>query len=752
MNGSSLELGLTHKDVIGARAYVNYRLLLNTRNACLRDAPHIFSHTILTIEGATDDTYSDRKGDYVYENHFVNRALKTEWVFNENGCTTSSCFPTYPLSETCRKSNAPLSFGLPDGKRMDACQPACFNSRSSSTSVENVAAARNPKDATRHLPPQLIWSDGACLLENYALTSFFVDPSKRHDNGKIDEANFDIYVAKLGADRNPVICARINPEYCRSFYMDFVRDYDEKSSPEDKTCGYDGATYYLQLFIGSSLIKLARLSAKTLAKGIEEVKRKMSIEGRFAKDAPVFLRRGPPTRDFLKSVKSWKNNVDRSKKFVSDDVTLAELGLDDERVRDRLVWTDEFSHLDDGRNDSYGGRLIEKRRGIPTSVSNNDNGDDVGKRDIDKNPNEGISKKIVRDVLMPNSKRVTRHLNETKNDDRLSENKLVDVMEKVILGMGAMLSKEQMSETFLQFGVDGGSTVLKHFLKTTGPRLINAFLKSELLAAGKTISAKLLSAVISHAAINLIVENVALQFGRVAIALMGVASSALTIIGWILLIGPIMDLLFTFVWDPFEFSVPTLSDALLRKISESALMQRQIEFGSRRIEMRPDTFWRLHVIPGSRENLYENDRAACVLKHTLIYFSNRRISSDGSSIDWTSDDAGDTTTASLAAMGEEYDVRAVFRQLIVRNMMISYRDVKFYQRSIEERATFTNYVIMGALIAFLPTVYITKRAGIYAILVIFLVIVNCASVLCMQRVFANGKPGAKRNGRAPSKV
>lgn len=740
-------MGFTRKDIESARRYVNYRTLLNARNACIRDAPHIFSHTVLNIEAATLSAITDSNdddGNYVFEKYFADKALKARWSFNETGCATTSCFPTYPLSETCKEDSVPFSFGTPNGSLFDACQPSCFNSK---LTPESGNAASEDETA-RRLPPQLIWFKDSCLLENYALTSFFLDPSKHHENGKIDVTNFDIYVAEIGADKNPAICARINPRYCESFYTDFIKDYDESALLDDKACGYDGGTYYLQLFIGSSLIKLVRMSESKFRESVEIFKREILKNGGRA-EVPVFLRHDQPTRDFLRSVKKWKSNINATKKTVPEDVTLSELGIID-GGRDRLMWTDKFSHLDDGRNDKYGGRLIEKSRGIPISIRLNN--------DENNSSENKVPKRIVEEILVPAGKRVRRQLMNSDDVHQLSENELLDTIQKVIFGIGGMLSKENITETSLQLGADGGVTVFKYYMKTLGPRLVNAFLKSELLAAGRSVSAKLFSTVVSHAMFNLIAESVVMHLGKAAIALMGVASSALTIIGWLLAIGPIMDLLFAFVWDPFDFSTPTLSDSLLRKISESGLMQRQVDVGSRRIEMSPYTFWHLHVV--NDDFKYENEYAACALKHTLVYFSNRKISSDGSAIDWSRDDDDSIVFSNETGRFDYGDngagkikttnVRVVFRQLLVRNMMHGFEDARFFHRRIRNRSDIADITITGTMVGIIPTIYLATGAsgGIYSVIFIFLVVVNVLAITTFRRVFGdNGSAAAM--GKAP---
>lgn len=714
MNG----LGFSRSDILGSKIYANYRSLLYTRNICLRESPHIFSHTILNIEAATDNE------EYFFDKNFENNAIKVAWSFNETGCTTSSCFPTYPLSETCKPGDAPFSFGLPNGHRMDACQPACFHT------TENV------KDDQHRMPPYTIWFEDSCLINNHAMTSFFVDPSKHCDDGKIDVTGFDIYVTKIGADDNPVTCARINQKYCESFYLDYIKDYEKNSLPGDMACGYDGATYYLQLFIGSSLIKLFRMSGDLFEKAVKIYKREILRDVKDKNDLPDFLQHRSPTRFFLRSLKKWKNHIDLSKRSITDDITLSDLGFVPSQ-RDRLIWTDRYSHIDDGRNDRYGGRLMEKRRGIPAAIDLNyigDGNEGSGYRLTD-------TKKIVDEILEPTSKRITRQMMPfDEKAGRLSENELLDAIQKVLYNLGGSLSNEEIGETTLQFGADGGLAIFRHYLKTLGPKVINAFLRSEMLEIGKRISAKLLTTVVSHAMFNVIVESITVHFGRVAMLLLGIASTAATVIGWLLAIGPILDILFTFIWDPFDFSRPAMSDSLLRKLSESTLMHQQVQCGSRRIEMTPYVYWQLHVSDtnGKGNLTHETQHSMCVLKHTLIYFINRKTSSDGSKIEWSDDDLITLSDQAVDSVEEnrngEIAIRTVFRQLIVKNMMINAEDIRYYQRRIEERATNADYVVGGSLMVLLPVLYIARDSA-PAILVVFLIVVINVVAVCNYSIF-----------------
>lgn len=700
MDDASL-LGFTEQDIHSARAYVEYRHLLKTRNECLLKAPHIFTHTTLVIEAA------NTVDDYIIEAELENFAIKVKWSFDETGCNTSSCFPTFPLSQICKHDSTPFSFGLPNGSAMNACQPACFNSK--------LDAADNyvTREQSQSVPPQLNWIDNACWMENYALTAFFVDPSKQQDTDtqsgmkdiKADVTGFDVYVTKLGADGSPVTCARINPKYCKSFYMDFVKDTDEKALPEDNACGYDGAIYYVQLVFGSSLIKLTRLSVEKFEKAVRTFT-KLALRKVDATEKPLFLQHFPATREFLSSVKRWKNNINTAKKSLPENITLNELGLSDQRLRDRLVWTDAYCHIDDGRNDKYGGRLMEKNQTLPSHINGTHRNDEDERRNTEE---------FLKNFLSAES---TRIKDTVTKKNQLSDNDVVDSVQKIIFECGSMLSKDQINETLIEAGADASQVICKKLLKHFTPEMIAGLLKSEAIAGIKIVSGKLLSLALSHALINVMVESIALQVGRVAVALAGVVSSALSIIGWLMLIGPIMDIVFTFIWDPLHFTRPTLSDTLLRKISESTLLQRQITYGSRQIEMTPYMFWNLHVA----NRASPATETLCILQHTLFYFSCRKMSSDGSVIEWVITD------------NNEYDsnsdrISTAFRHAVIRNLILT--DMNTYENGMRRRAQMVKYIASGTVVGTLCTVYITYayRNAITGILIIFLIILN--AVICI---------------------
>lgn len=56
----------------------------------------------------------------------------------------------------------------------------------------------------------------------------------------------------------------------------------------------------------------------------------------------------------------------------------------------------------------------------------------------------------------------------------------------------------------------------------------------------------------SHARIDIIAPNIAQLIEKTIIAFAGAAVSGLDVIGWIMIIGPVLDLFFAFISDLFE--------------------------------------------------------------------------------------------------------------------------------------------------------------------------------------------------------
>lgn len=730
-------MSLSQKDVLSAKYYGDNITLLLVRNAALKAAPHIFSHTTLRIEAAVcsydieeDESSYVTNGasgnrNYYYEPHFVDQAVKVSWSFNEVGCTTTSCFPTYPPSKFCNKESQPFSFGLIDGKHFDACQPACFHSKMDSRHNNHnkftTTLSKTTADDTEHkVPPYTIWYENSCILDDYSFTSLLIDPSKHHvDYPGVD--TFDIVVTQIGADNIPMTSARINPQYCKAFYTDFVKDYSS-DNVNDKTCGYDGVLYYVQILTGTSLIKLYRMTARDYNKAVDSfIQRLPTTDGA---SQLSFLQHHPSTKPYLVSVESWLKQIDKTKQTVPCDITLSSLGLDDASKRDKLLWTDCFSHIDDGRNDIFGGRLIEKERSIliEQNIFKQQQQQRRTARDT-KSPKrqKELAKQIKNGILIPTSNRIRRNVQEKKV---VSEKDLVESIRGFFVGLGQMLTdKENVYYNFpTSFATDGLLKMMQIYLNKLGPQVLRTFMASEVVQGIKAIGMKLFSTVISHTMITFIIERILIKIGSLAIALAGVASSALTVVGWILIIGPLVDLFFKFCWDPLKLATDTYSDSILRKLSEAVLLGRQMRYGRRKIEMTPVMFWALHL-----ENSEDEEMLASRFARVLAYFSHRTVTSDGSAIDWSShgdiklstngNDDGDGTDNDSDIAFNYINLETAFRQLIVKNMLMTiYDNAQDYENMMNVRCKNVDSLYTKIILFLVCMVFIVPRVWVLLIL------------------------------------
>ncbi|KAG8304323.1 hypothetical protein J6590_096368 [Homalodisca vitripennis] len=65
---------------------------------------------------------------------------------------------------------------------------------------------------------------------------------------------------------------------------------------------------------------------------------------------------------------NWLENKVKGKRPLPFPLRLTDLGIRRVTNTKWLVWTDEFAHLTDGRNDRYGGRLVERDRPVSPSI------------------------------------------------------------------------------------------------------------------------------------------------------------------------------------------------------------------------------------------------------------------------------------------------------------------------------------------------------------------------------------------------
>jgi hypothetical protein len=670
---------LTKNDFISAQTYAAQMNQLKTRNLMLKISPHIGTHTTLKIRAA------DPMNDYIFEPAFTNRAIVVDWKFNKEGCNTSSCFPTYPGLGVCAADTEPFSFELAQKQLKNACQPACFNS-----SLAAAGSANKPGDINDKTVPYISWDESSnkCFLDDIAVTSFFIDPAKRlsSEYDHMDSKGFQVYITKLDADGNPLSVGKIDKNYCHEFEYDFIHDNSNQfsdSRPGDMKCDFETGAYIVSIFLGTSLVRMARMAADKL----ESIMR----AGAQSTSNQILIKH-PPTSSYLSSIEQWKSFIDISKKIIPEDITLSDLNITRSNIH--MIWTDEFSHLNDGRNDQYGGRLIEPPSLIPRNVFS-----PPATSTADNNTTVHREKRSTIDSFL-------------KKEDL--KQKLLDIMTQIYqIILRLILDPIIIGEVVAGEAVQRAIKYIKSALKTMGPEIIRLIVKSEILKSGQAIAIKLLGTVVSSTIIQLAFKQTVMIVGKVAMALAGIAIGVLDVVGWIMLIGPILDLFFALVWDPLKLTVSPFSDALLRKFSECVLTQRQIQIGQRTIEMTPYNFWKLHIAKAIQK--YTDMERLNMFLDLFIYFHNRTITEEGTQINWDSD--GELVVDDNINSDE---ITKTLNQFTIWQMIISPDDIYEYEQDLNKRCVLINQLkkilFIGSILSIVCMVLLNKAFGILSIL------------------------------------
>ncbi|KAF6197356.1 hypothetical protein GE061_020291 [Apolygus lucorum] len=638
---------------------------LEDRNDMLLTNRHVAVHTILKIQRASPQR------DYIYESSFDDLCLLVDWKFNERGCKNISCYPRKLGLSKCTKFDNPVSIRMgrsiydskgdpsprPISKYFDVCQPACFalkHDNSSLTSCEDSAdqkidVPRDEGDSDSNLPHYLSWDPETekCFRDDVGMTSMYLDPLLRLSNDSYaplsDDVVFDLKVAKLDPFTKTVITVgRINSEYCKQFQMDMVEDGDNVSADQLNKeplhkCDLQGREYLLSIFIGTSLIRLYKLGKDKLEHLIIRLLEKADGEK---------IRYWPPTKREFESVISWKaqSELCPHKIPIPRTVTLSELGLVGKHKWD--IWTDDVP--DDVIPDKYGGRII-KNESPPSDEEEKNNRvflfpmekvttattQKRRKRDIDQikdGKEQGAASKGNKDAP-----------NEGEGDSGVSGSFTPESLEKLLEStfdkVYAMItSHEAWKNLFAGLSADYVLRAIKSRIKVITP-VVSNMVRSPIIMETllpKIVPTKLLmfctSTLINFTALRqtiVSVGRVAAMFGRLAVG-------SISVIGWIMVVGTLLDLFFGWFYDPLKFNTEAYADYHMELLSKSVLASMQEAGGGNyATEMTPSDAWGFYMAPSSSSIEARDLKIIEVYAHcTFLYMQHRSITSEGTQLNW----------------------------------------------------------------------------------------------------------------------
>lgn len=665
---------LTSLDNRNLALFVSHQKKIFRRNQLLKSAPHIGSHTVTRVWRCTDEyTYRDPVSldpdfELIYERdegvkhedwltdlrEVADMAIVTDWYFNKTGCNTISCNPYYPGKGVCKgleentvnEKEAPFSFKTAYNQRVDTCQPICYDEdrvKDTYVGMMSLYAAKN------HM----------CYVTDPELIAFYLDPHRRvfdEKEGIIEKSAFKIGLEYLGPSGVPAIVAKIGEEYCEQYGLDYVEERDKSDDYADGNTVYgcckvdknEGAFSALSTWTGDTITRAYNFARDGFKGLIEDTSKKMKKVSPHTK--------GPVTLEYLTDVKTWQSNVDKTKKPLPFPLKLTDLGLQDKS--DGLMWTDEYSFMDDGRNDKYGGRLVERTRSIsrpPWSIikfgniavnTSSTEAVDRVKRDlgVKTNTNKQYQTMSVPEERDSESTENTSSNGVTEKSDQkllLDISRNINEYKKIISTLsGLRNSVASSSFEIMTEQIVAGTTVetlgdfLKQFggehLKTTG--IVKQAIKSLIRRLGGAVSTRGVGLAMTQTAIRNGIER---QVVTSSASLLKLPFRALlrgaNVLTLISIFGAALDLFTAFIYSPFSKYNHYMSDRLLRAMAQTEIVTTQRLIGCQRLLLEPSD-WMVNTkyLDPVTDSIYD-------MLLGMIYTRARRINSDGSMIYWFDD-------------------------------------------------------------------------------------------------------------------
>lgn len=357
----------TAQDGRNLKRLVDHQKVVQRRNALLTRAPHIGTHTTLRVMACTDEyDYQDpvllppkNKEQLEARRDLHDIAIVTDWTFTQTGCDhVVSCNPFYPKSKRCsgmatyapgddspaastsEPQDAPFSFRLLNGQVYDACQPVCYDPAVRRDNMVGVMSR---------------FTFNKCRVYDPLILAFYIDPTRRFVNPEtqiLERKAFTVRDVLLEPQGDAALLASIPPDYCYQ-YAETLKSDGSIQGMDMYKCGENALVWSTSWLIGDSLPKLGLISFEKTLNGNDCLERDTHY---------------PPTRGHLASRDSWLENRVQSKRPLRFPLRLSDLGIVRNTKTEWLVWTDEYSHLEDGRNDVYGGRLVQRARPVDTAV------------------------------------------------------------------------------------------------------------------------------------------------------------------------------------------------------------------------------------------------------------------------------------------------------------------------------------------------------------------------------------------------
>lgn len=501
--------------------------------------------------------------------HMKNKLVKVNTAFNKKGCDMVSCNPNYPPLKSCDAKTEPIAFSVDAvSETINACQPAC--------NVFKPRISDDSKYGIQYFSPYTVWNkrNNKCYIENPNILAFMIDSKRRNEfENKDYSSNFHTSVETDSVGSN-YISGRIHPNYCKLYGMDMTDQeinslYNGVDPKNAKTCDLTSGKYVSSLLLGSSLTRLFSSKVDYLMHNAE-----------YDKMYNIIFKKVENNNIVNKKV--WLNArgiYDYSD--LSEDITLNDLQI----TSPEQVW-----------------------HKLPVG------GSKYGELKIDKSFNTNILL-LYNEEITAETIQIER---DAYNDDSL-DNYINKIATSLYTLYGNILSTENLTAITVGEAGEITSKKLGNVISKESKNLINHMLKNKhlferlILRYGSRILDK---AVFNKFVLTVVMDRLLFTIGRTVALISKMSVAAINIIGLLFIIGPILDIVFTF-WDPLKLAVTPFSDVMLYKISESAIREKLSQVGKANLELDPILFWLYYVRP----SLKMEDQEKFINEELLLTYS-----------------------------------------------------------------------------------------------------------------------------------
>lgn len=482
----------TAVDIENASKFADYNVTVRLLERMYKKSPHLTSWLNVTVRDATDTDF------YVPATlQHVARVISVQ--LTETACKMLSCNPMKEKTN-CQPNEVASYYRVGDDGFDVQCQPACFH-----TAVKQSY----DKDGSRASDtPMLNWNDGKCHIVNGPIVAWLEKPFYR------SETKYELRVndmptgfSRIADSSNPYgsgITYRTNDAYCQ--YYDRVRE-------ANGSCEMSLWEQIVDPLLGMSLVNAVRSSVRMMSNGNKPFDEPTNL--------PDFPKELPP----MYTYNGWKANVNPDFKLPST-------------IDPTPVHPDRNARRRRRRDTSPTTTQADERRRIETETFR------------DPENVSGMMQGFIYAGRHP-SEESTRVIEPTPPEDPKLP-KWRETLKKVFTGILHVLTTD---EFWNQVVIDTVVSNVLDRMKGLCAKLVEKLSALLTKDAVKTLGAmgiRVLSTAIESTAIRVVV-GAALRIGaRLAIVLAKLVGAAASVIGWVLLIGALVDLMFG-IWDPYGY-------------------------------------------------------------------------------------------------------------------------------------------------------------------------------------------------------